>query len=326
MDQSWSRAHRRDDRVRPAVDRVAGLDAAAQLAARLLPLGRVRVGEGAEHAREVGVVVAAEVELDREAAEELVEVRVAREDRYGARGRLVDDLVQRAARRLAARRVDDGVEAAARARARRDAAPPRRARRVPVRPSCSISASSSRRCRRSSSVESRRRGSRPAARLRRRGRARTPRSERGEALRRRRPAEREQAQRPVGLRRPVPGSELRHVDAVADPEHLRVVDRVRAAVDAEPDVGERESRASASGRSSSACTRARAARGRASRAARRARGRSGTCARSRRPAGRAGAAAARARACSGGRGRASSGCRRSGGCSSPAGRARRCGR
>ena len=59
-----------------------------------------------------------------------------------------------------------------------------------------------------------------------------------ERLRRRRATEREQPQGPVAGRRPSTCPELRHVDAVADPEHLRILDRIRAAVDAEPDVGE----------------------------------------------------------------------------------------
>ena len=62
--------------------------------------------------------------------------------------------------------------------------------------------------------------------------------ERRERLRRRRPAEREQPQRAVAGRRALAGPELGDVDAVTDPEHLRIGDRIGAAVDAEPDVRE----------------------------------------------------------------------------------------
>ena len=89
-------AHRRDDRVRPAVDGVAGLDAAAQLSAGGVPAARVARRERTEDARQIFCVVAPEVELDGETAEKLVEVGIAREDGHGARCRLVDDLVERA--------------------------------------------------------------------------------------------------------------------------------------------------------------------------------------------------------------------------------------
>ena len=166
-------------------------------------------------------VVAPEVELDGETAEKLVEVRIAREDRYCARRRLVHDLVERAARGLAPRRVDDGVEAPRRAPGRPGAAPHprappcRRALPTPSAPRARPGAAAPRQSRT-------RRGSRPADRPPQRGRARTP----GRALAKAFDGE----VRPSASSRsvPLPGGaavaspELRHVDAVADPEHLRI--------------------------------------------------------------------------------------------------------
>ena len=120
------------------------------------------------------------------------------------------------------------------------------------------------------------RGRRPSARA-----AGAGAQERGEALRRRRPPEREQAQRPVRGRRAVRAANCATSIPWPIPTHLRVVDRIRAAVDAEPDVGERGRELQRPVDRPVRVPEQPAARGRASPAAQRGRGRSGTCARSR---------------------------------------------
>src|SRR4051795_9174835 len=88
------------------------LDPSPQLATGL-KAGIGRAGsESLERPRQVGGVAGTEAELDRQVAQEVIEVRVAGEDRHRARGRLVDDLVECSPLGLPARRVDDSVELA----------------------------------------------------------------------------------------------------------------------------------------------------------------------------------------------------------------------